>query len=308
MVYNELSEALKKLRPKREGWRVARCSMKSWGQGVSMRQSDNFVLDVKIHGSSAKKYFHDGRFYVEGREGSEFTIRIGNQTGKRVLAVPTVDGLSVMDGKDGSFESTGYILDPWQGIDIPGWRLSDKKVASFEFTKPHKSYASSKGKGIHGGVVGCAFFYEKEWPTFTVTTTSLPDFPKPIPYPYKMTFSGDTRGDSMQTQNAFFAQQGPMMASSSVNMVNASFSSANMKSSNLGTGFGDEVQHKVYKSAFERASDTPAEVLTVYYDTKSGLKDRGINVEGTVEIASAFPKENREELDGYCKPPVGWRG
>lgn len=269
-----------------------------------MKQSSNFGLDVLVHGSSAKQYFHDSKFYVEGRQGSEFTVSLSNNTGKRVLAVLTVDGLSVIDGKDGSFKSQGYILDPWQLVKVPGWRLNDKKVAAFEFTRSDKSYASSKGKGINSGVIGCAFYYEKEWPT--VTLTKSPDYwpfkPKQEPWvpngsghsPHWYSSSGST-GMNVNTSNSYAAQSTGTSSSFSLPL--------SVRSGSLGTGFGEEKQHKVIKSGFERSSDAPAEILTVYYDSGEGLTKRGIDLSGNIEIASPFPKE---DLNGYCKPPVGW--
>lgn len=266
-----------------------------------MKQSQDFALEIRVNGSNLKQYFHQGRFYVEGRKGSDFTLHIFNGSNRRVLAVPTVDGLSVIDGKTGSFESKGYILDRYQSIDIPGWRLDDKKVAGFFFASGEKSYANDRGGEVHNGVVGCAFYFEKEplTMTFSCSNSAFPEkrWEKYRVEPSRVTFS------DLPQQTAFFAQSMDRSSNSSANVLDRS-----LRSSSLGTGFGEEKKHEVVKSGFDRASDNPSAVLSVYYDTRQGLLHRGINLDGTVEIASPFPKESWDDIDGYCKPPVGWKG
>ena len=297
-----------------------------------MRQSSNFELEVIRHGSSSKQFYQEGKYYVEGKQGEEFSVKIKNNTSRRVLAVLTVDGLSAMDGKTGSFDSSGYILDPWNGITIPGWRLNNKEVAHFEFARSDKSYAASKGKGIHNGVIGCAFYYEKQYAP-NVTISNLPEaFPHIHPWwekcpncPTWPNFEkkyGQSWGDNSSYNlrasandtgiNHTFTAQSLGKSGMSMNVVNtsaANYSSVGnqqqVMSSSLGTGFGDKTEHRVVSVGFERASSTPTEVLTVYYDTRQGLKNRGIDVEGYTEIASPFPG-SQNEYNKYCEPPKDW--
>lgn len=256
-------------------------------KGVCMKQSTNFELDVLINGSSAKTYWHDGRVYIEGRKGSQFSVRIKNNTNRRVLAILTVDGLSAIDGKDGSFDGRGYILDPRQATTIPGWRLNSAEVASFEFTEPDQSYAGRKGKGKNAGVIGCAFFYERE--------------PVYASYSY---FQTNTKYDSPSPQR-YGATAYHLTSQSSVAMTTSNASP--LARNTLGTGFGEKQSHKVVSSAFNRESSTPSEILTIHYDSREGLLARGVNMERIVEIASPFPKEPGFE-EGFCRPPVGWNG
>ena len=279
------------------------CSEKS-PKGSVMKQSQNFELDVYVHGSKAKQYFNEGKFFVEGKEGSTFDVRATNNTGRRVLAVITVDGLSVMDGKDGSFDSNGYIISAWQSIRIPGWRLNNKAVAAFEFTKSGLSYASSKGKGSNGGVIGCAFYYEKLpiiYPEFTVTTTSYPI--KTNWQKYNSSWYSDNTGAYPKIHHAFMAQS-PFV--NQVALRSMDLTKPPVKINTLGTGFGSEVDHKVTKESFDREPGVPSEILTVYYDSREGLELRGIDTRSSLSISSPspFPKEN---LDEYCQPPVGWK-
>ncbi|MCK9369564.1 hypothetical protein M0R04_06625 [Candidatus Dojkabacteria bacterium] len=261
--------------------------MKSWTKGLCKMQSSNFELDVLVHGSSARTYQHEGRVFIEGKEGSEFTIRIKNNTHRRVLAVLTVDGLSVIDGKEGSFTSGGYIIDPFGSVKVPGWRLNNEEVASFEFTSPNKAYASKQGSGGNLGVIGCALYYEeyKSLPWSTVTTTDNDRF---------YTLNPSLR--DVDTSPSMY--------------MNASQSSSNTSlrldsvQNSLGTKFGDKAVHKIRDEFFQRSTKVPIEILTIYYDSKQGLKERGIDLEWRPTISpSAFPKEDIK----FCQPPKDWK-
>ena len=89
------------------------------------------------------------------------------------------------------------------------------------------------------------------------------------------------------------------------NNAYAMWGNATPTASSLGTAFGERANHRVQTSSFEKASDKPAEILTIYYDTRDGLFNRGVNLNKITEVASPFPNE---KLDGYCTPPEGWNG
>jgi hypothetical protein len=102
-----------------------------------------------------------GRVYVLGEEGQRYTIAIENHTPQRYEAVATVDGLDVISGRAGSFESRGYVLLPWSSVQIDGFRQSRDEVAAFRFAKVRDSYAAARGVARNVGVIGFAFFAER---------------------------------------------------------------------------------------------------------------------------------------------------
>ncbi len=118
-------------------------------------------LQVLVRGKPVTEYIHQRKAFIEGREGSEFELRVKNNLGQRVLIVPSVDGLSVMDGQEASSQSQGYVLSPWQEMLIPGWRLDNDGVARFIFEDMKASYAEQVGKGSNRGVIGLKAFAEK---------------------------------------------------------------------------------------------------------------------------------------------------
>lgn len=246
-------------------------------------------IEVRVHGRPLREHLHKGEYWMEGRKGSDFTVRVRNKTWQRILAIVSIDGLSVMDGKEASFDSGGYVIDGQGQIDIPGWRLDNKKIAKFRFGKSGKSYAAKEGKPLNIGVVGCAVFIEQQigyyicepWGgrnrygggdgTFTTSSTSLPPIAE----------SNQVYGTEI---NCFFAQD---------------------QAPSLGTEFGKMEDHRVSTVTFVRANETPDEIYEIRYADRSELERRGVDLKRKPVIANrptAFPKETG------CKPPEGWTG
>ncbi|HEX9621828.1 MAG TPA: hypothetical protein VF989_16900 [Polyangiaceae bacterium] len=101
------------------------------------------------------------RHYVVGEPGERYMLRIENRSGVRFEAVATVDGLDVIDGRMGSFNKRGYIVDAFGTTDIDGFRRSTDTVAAFRFGSVGESYAARKGDARNVGVIGVAFFHEQ---------------------------------------------------------------------------------------------------------------------------------------------------
>lgn len=102
-----------------------------------------------------------GQDYAAGADGQRYVIQIENHTNNRFEAVATVDGLDVVDGKDGSLNKRGYLIDPWATLQIDGFRRSQSAVAAFRFGAVKDSYAARKGNDRNVGVIGVAFFHER---------------------------------------------------------------------------------------------------------------------------------------------------
>ncbi len=102
-----------------------------------------------------------GHTFVIGEAGQRYTIVIENHTGHRFVAVATVDGLDVINGKPGSLSNGGYLLSPYSKLEIDGFRQSERTVAAFRFGRVADSYAAKVGSARNVGVIGVAFFGEK---------------------------------------------------------------------------------------------------------------------------------------------------
>ena len=137
---------------------------------------NNVELTVRIKGRPITEYPHNGQTFIEGRAGSSFEIAVKNHNGFRVEAVVSVDGLSVLDGKDAGPLSSGYVLGPYEEIVIPGWKVNDATAAAFEFGGKGRgaTYAEqSTGSARNVGVLGLLVYREEPQPVHFSTNYGL---------------------------------------------------------------------------------------------------------------------------------------
>ena len=123
--------------------------------------TNQYELRILIKGRPVAEYAHtDGYTYVEGRGGSEYELELVNHSYERILMIPSVDGLSVLNGKPDW--SDGYVVNASSSIRVPGWRRDNTKVAAFEFADARDSYTSRVGNGTSNvGVIGLMVHREK---------------------------------------------------------------------------------------------------------------------------------------------------
>ena len=119
-------------------------------------------LDVLVDGEPLRTITHRGRIYLPvPRMGAEYQIRVWNHGPRRISAIVSVDGLSVINGRAASEASPGYIVSPRRSILIKGWRRSLDQVAAFHFVDREDSYAARTGRPENVGVIGLLAFEEQ---------------------------------------------------------------------------------------------------------------------------------------------------
>lgn len=106
-------------------------------------------------------YRQGQRSYIAGASGEPYRLLLTNRSGERVMAVVSVDGINVLDGKTAAYNQTGYVLEPYQTATIDGWRKSYDHVARFQFANLPNSYAGQTGRPDQIGVIGVAVFQER---------------------------------------------------------------------------------------------------------------------------------------------------
>jgi len=183
----------------------------------------------------------EGRRYVVGEPGHEYQLVLRNDSGGRVLAVTSVDGVNVISGETAAPGQTGYVLAPYDSLAVAGWRKSMDEIAAFYFTSHHNSYAARTGRPFDVGVIGVALFrerrVERRW--------------------------GDWFGKKEQSQAEDRADEGAAAPSA-------------RQEEKLGTGHGRREQSSASYTEFERASDQPDEILSIYYDSRANLVAQGV--------------------------------
>lgn len=131
---------------------------------ASPAQAAGHLADVAVidrdTGQQLETYYRHGEYWVAGEPGARYAIAIRNRLGERLLAVTSVDGVNVITGQNAGWDQSGYVLDPWEGYQIAGWRKSDYQVAEFAFTAASRSYAARTGRPQNVGIIGIALFRE----------------------------------------------------------------------------------------------------------------------------------------------------
>lgn len=131
---------------------------------VNKRMS--YEVNILVNGSRCKQYSHNGKLFIEAKKGSEYSIEIKNNTWQRILAVCSVDGLDILNGKKAEANGNGYVINGYGSLKVDGFRVSNEKVAKFLFDYKGGSYAASKEDGSERnvGVIGVRLFTEKVKP------------------------------------------------------------------------------------------------------------------------------------------------
>ena len=266
------------------------------------------LADVTVYDSGAGRvlpvHAHHGRSYIVGQPGHEYQIRIRNRTGAEILAVVSVDGVNAVSGETAGWNQTGYVLAPYQTLTIKGWRKSLKRVAAFYFTEHANSYAARTGRPHNVGVIGVALFRKRADADARidpgVSRGATPGKLEESPFPDDQDRARESVGrsgsaDAPAPFGAAEHESGEASAGLPRSAARQDAASERAytpeplarKSSSLGTGHGrSRTSHARYTS-FERASEHPAQIVAIHYDTHRNLVRLGVL--GSPRIATPFP-------------------
>jgi len=197
--------------------------------------------------------------YVVGTPGHEYAIRIRNDSGQRILAVTSVDGVNVLSGETASPEQSGYVIEAGGSVQISGWRTSLDRTSAFYFTDLGDSYAARTGRPRNVGVIGVAVFRELQ------RLQAKPEF-------YKFTPPEQAREERADAPAATAAESRDAAAPARA----AGIVEPKTLTSKLGTGFGRDEASPAQRVRFERASATPAETVSIQYDRLENLIAMGV--------------------------------
>ncbi len=223
----------------------------SWALGDLAELS---VYD-RNQGRNLPVYQHEGRHYVVGKPGNRYQIVLRNRSGRDLLAVTSVDGVNVVSGETATWQQSGYVLDAYRQTEIKGWRKSMSDVAQFYFTALSDSYAAHTGRPDNVGVIGVALFGSRV---------------EPPPY-------SDDR--ELSERDARAADKSAAGAAPQARTEKK-----------LGTGHGQKETSRTRYVDFERASESPDEVIAIYYDSYRNLLAQGvIPAKRGAQVATPFP-------------------
>jgi hypothetical protein len=232
----------------------------------------NVVIHDRAQNRTLPVYVHQGRHYVVGNPGNEYEIRLRNRQRADILTVVSVDGVDVITGGTADWQQSGYVLGPLQGFGVKGWRKSLERTAAFYFTALPDSYAARTGRPDHVGVIGVAVFRKKTEPVVQYAP------------PPRLAQSAEAEA----SEPSAMADRAPAGAGASAR-AEAPAAPA-QKSARLGTGHGRSETSVVTYTEFERATSTPAEIITIYYDSYRNLVAQGVIREPSLARPDTFPQ------------------
>lgn len=297
-----------------------------------MRNSTSeYGVEVLVRGSTvATEVSHRGTTYIEGREGTDYTLRLTNNTWNRVLMIPSVDGLCVLDGKPAGVGSPGYIVPPRSHIDIPGWKVDSATAAKFVFAgrKPKRSkgtrkyeptYAEQIGADMsHLGLIGAMVFREKVVHHPVLLASAWHGSPRSVD-PQRMTWNdkGTDASRRINLSASACASSNNYLQSSGFNLFEQQQTevagSVPDQKSEIGTGFGEATTFKTKVDTFVRANPSIPDVTFVLrYDTLEHLEQLGVPVDnfrrGRRHQTGPNPFPASPHVTGSgCPVPRGWK-
>jgi len=213
------------------------------------------LVDVNVidrsSGQILQVYRHSGRLYVAGTPGNRYAVELRNRSAGRVLTVLSVDGVNAVSGQTAAPSQSGYVLAPGQSAEIGGWRKSLDDVAAFYFTSVADSYAGRTERPQNVGVIGVAVYREVEQ--------------APAPPVAVAPREKDRLGAA--------ASEAPAAEAKATTRNPAP---PRKDESRLGTGHGERISSPTQTTEFRRASESPAEIVTIYYDSRANLISQGV--------------------------------
>jgi hypothetical protein len=250
------------------------------------------LADLRIYDRAAGRelpvYWHEGRAYVVGKPGNEYSLTVRSKAGEDLLAVMSVDGVNVLSGETATSRQGGYVLSGWEALDVKGWRKSLDQIAAFYFTSLGDSYAARTGRPDNVGVIGVALYRRK------AEEPRISHYDRVDPAP---------RSEMNREKSAADAAPPPATAQSGGALSGAAPEAKQRKQlapgAPLGTGHGRrETSHAQYVQ-FQRATEYPAETITIYYDSYRNLVARGI-------LEQPVARRDPQAFPGFVPDPTGW--
>lgn len=227
------------------------------------------------------------REYVEAVKGERYSLRIRNNSGRRVGLVIAVDGRNIVSGRKSNLsrDERMYVLDPYATASYEGWRTGDSRVNRFYFTDAGDSYAGRWGDYSAMGVVAVAVYPEV----------------RPVPEPPPAIL--DRPDAESRLRPGAPAPGAPGVgregAAQGADGLSARGKTAESARREPGTGFGEERYSPSVRVAFEPAL-RPAEKHFLKYEWRETLCRKGI-------LDCRIGRNRFWDDDDYVQPPPSRR-
>lgn len=263
------------------------------------------MFEIQINGKSVRRYSHQGNHYIDGRVGTEYSIKLQNNFSTRKLFVISVDGINVISGKPATDDPhNGYIVEGYDSMNLIGYRIDNENVASFKFVDSSKSYSKDiTGSSSNVGVIGVRMYDEltKKMPFKKDSFWGYPNTTDDTWRRYDLTWTTSETKTINPVCQTYSADSMSYMTSTTTNISNLASKTADF---DIGTGWGKKQTQKVKEIEFN--TGPLASTSIVYYATKKQLQKMGIDVSSEKKIKKSLPSAFGEVK--YCPIPKDWVG
>jgi hypothetical protein len=262
-------------------------------RGLSETPAALVAVSVELDGQPAPLFpapDGSGRYYVEARRGSRYSVALANRTGERVGIVLTVDGLNAISGERDTGRGRMYVLDPWQRTTVQGWRTSLREVRQFTFVDERASYAARSGKANEKmGWIEVAAYRERRP---CVLSAPRPVPPRAEPY--------EPEGDAA-AKNEVPAEGRARDSAEAASPAAPSVLGGTHARSYPGTGWGRRTHDPVALVGFDPERE-PSERVTLRYEYRSALVALGVLPRRVPPRDRLWEREHAEP--GFAQPPA----
>jgi hypothetical protein len=267
----------------KQGVQVAQAQNPRGEQVTSWRrQPQRFEVEILVNGRPLAEYYARGRTYVEALQGAEYELRVRNPTPNRVAVALSVDGLNTIDARHMSaWNSSKWVIDPYQTITISGWQMSTERARRFYFTNERDSYGAKLGQTANLGLIAAVVFRER-------SRQILINPPRPVYRDDREKSRGEepsARSSSAESGDSVRKNKGVVVREPDDEYA--------------ATGIGRSVRNDVRWVDMELESQPVAEV-TIRYEYYSALLKLGIVPRPYNE---PYPLRRREDSRGFSPEP-----
>lgn len=256
-------------------------------------------VELLVDGRLAREYRRSDTTYIEARKNKEYSIRLSNDSGRRVAVALAVDGLNTIDAKRSSAaDAAKWVLGPWEQITVTGWQVSSQHARRFVFTTEQKSYGAWLGKTSDLGVIEAVVFAEKvRCCAEPAPWTSAPEGEWDGALDYERRERRAPRGGAGKSSAEASAPESPR-ASSAAGDIAGSSPSRRKADDYAATGTGQRVRNEVQWTAMELERKASGTARLRY-----GWKDELIALGVLPEPDPYQDLRRREQASGFAPDP-----
>ncbi|HVT15278.1 MAG TPA: hypothetical protein VHQ90_03720 [Thermoanaerobaculia bacterium] len=249
-----------------------------------------YTLELLVDGRPLAELYGNRRNYVEAFPGREYSLRLTNNTARRVAIALSVDGLNSIDAKTTTAQAgSKWILGPYESIVLDGWQTSSALARRFYFTTEKGSYGAWLGKTDNLGVIAAVVFRER-----------LPEIEQPMlfrersaPAIPESRAEGGVPSGAPSPPVAVPAEPDRMDARADARLESKE-SAAQLSDEYAATGIGREVDHQVERVRFD-AERSAAACLEIRYEYRPALVRLGL----LPPVRPSDPLQRRERSRGF---------